>query len=230
MPHAICCRNPAAASLPAFKQLWYFLVGTITKASAPQKEATTTTPTIINRIFLSHKNYEREKERRLLKSTVQEHRLGKKMGIGMKAIAGGATMFTQSRGFRRHLGILGVDAMKPHPRDDGTKRWLRPKISRRQWKVARKQAILGGTYGNFDAEKGGWQPEWDEIVIKEPQILWPHKLHKRQRTRADRAKKIDDAMAAMPKKIEEYRKSVIARKPTPGFETTVKRLLRKQKG
>lgn len=143
-----------------------------------------------------------------------------------KLLRSGAVRLAQSNGFRRNAEKLGVDAFRPHPRDDGTKRWLRPALSRRQWKVARKTAIINGTFGTFSKENGGWLPEWDEV--REPQIVYPHKGHKRDRTRADRAKKIDQAMKDMPEKIQAYRDAVVARKPPPGIESLLKRLARRR--
>jgi len=133
---------------------------------------------------------------------------------------------TQTLGFRRRAATHGGEAFRPHPREDGTKRWLRPALSRRKWKVARKQALLNGTFGSFSEEAGGWLPEWDEV--KEPRILYPHKKHKRERTREARADKIDEAMEIMPDKIREYRDTVKARKPPPGIESLIKRLGRRR--
>mmetsp|Transcript_1658 Transcript_1658/g.2528 ORF Transcript_1658/g.2528 Transcript_1658/m.2528 type:complete len:152 (+) Transcript_1658:116-571(+) len=131
----------------------------------------------------------------------------------------------QLLGVRKRLRDHAINALRPQPRNDGTGRWLRPAISRRKWKVARKQAIVNGTYGTFDFEAGGWLPEWDEI--KEPKVLYPTKSKKSDRTRAERVERIDQAMKAMPEKIKEYRAAMQARKPPPGIETFIKRALTK---
>lgn len=134
----------------------------------------------------------------------------------------------QSASFRRHLARDGAEAFKAHKRIEefsARQRWWRPVVGLRKAKVARKQAIVNGTYGSFDEENGGWLPEWDHV--REPRILRPPKRHKRERTRAARAAKIVDKMKEMPAKIAAYRKEVVDRKPTPGIETTL-RLLSKR--
>lgn len=130
----------------------------------------------------------------------------------------------QSLGVRKRLAQHGADAMKAQLRsEDGPRqRWWRPIVSRRKAKVARKQAILNGTYGSFDLEAGGWLPEWDEV--SEPRILTPQKRHKRERSRAARALAIENSMSAMPGKIQAYKTEIERRKPPPGIETLIKRL------
>lgn len=131
----------------------------------------------------------------------------------------------QSAGIRKRLAQHGAEALKAQPRieEDATRqRWWRSQISGRQARVARKQAILSGTFGRFDEAQGGWLPEWD--IVKEPRILIPGKRHKRERTRAARAAAIEKNMREMPTKIEVYKKEIEARKPPPGIETLLKRL------
>lgn len=122
-------------------------------------------------------------------------------------------------GVIRRLARDGASALRPTK--EGVK-WRRPSISKRKANVMRKQAIIDGTYGSFDAEKGGWLPEWD--TVRAPQILRPMKEHRRDRTRADRAGVIRKNLEDMPAKIAAYRAEVKSRKPPPGIETLLKRL------
>ncbi|KAJ1462355.1 hypothetical protein M885DRAFT_430909 [Pelagophyceae sp. CCMP2097] len=122
------------------------------------------------------------------------------------------------------LARLGVQAMRPQPRLDGTKRWLRPAVSIRKQKVLRKYAVVTESFGTFSEENGGWLREWDAIPKAEA-IIRPNKLHKRGRTREDRALRIDKAMADMPQKIAAYRAAREAKKPKPGIEARIKRLI-----
>ena len=92
---------------------------------------------------------------------------------------------------------------------------------------ARKQALASGTFGTFDASRGGWLEAWDDVAA--PRVLAAPKLHKRERTRADRFASIEANLADMPKKIAAYRAAVDARKPPPGVESLMKRLTRRRK-
>ncbi|KAJ8599549.1 hypothetical protein CTAYLR_007112 [Chrysophaeum taylorii] len=131
----------------------------------------------------------------------------------------------QALGVRKRLETAGIEAFKPRPAGDNSVKWRRPLISRRKARVARKQAILNGTYGSFEFVKGGWLPEWDEILhVRAPIVLTPPKGHKRERTRADRAASIEKNLKEMPAKIQRYKKEVEKRKPPPGIETLLKRL------
>ena len=103
----------------------------------------------------------------------------------------------------------------------------RPLLSRRQAADARKQALASGTFGTFDASRGGWLEAWDDVAA--PRVLTAPKLHKRERTRADRFASIEANLADMPKKIAAYRAAVDARKPPPGVESLMKRLTRRRK-
>ena len=84
-----------------------------------------------------------------------------------------------------------------------------------------------GTFGTFDPEKGGWLREWDPV--RAPRVLIPPKGHKRDRTRAERFRNEEARLQDMPRLIEEHRKTVQARKPPPGVETLLKRLVRRRK-
>ena len=103
----------------------------------------------------------------------------------------------------------------------------RPLVSRREAAVARKEALRNGTFGTFDPEKGGWLREWDPV--RAPRVLIPPKGHKRDRTRAERFRNVEARLQDMPRLIEEHRKTVQARKPPPGVETLLKRLVRRRK-
>mmetsp|Transcript_18087 Transcript_18087/g.29264 ORF Transcript_18087/g.29264 Transcript_18087/m.29264 type:complete len:165 (-) Transcript_18087:76-570(-) len=53
----------------------------------------------------------------------------------------------------------GVEALRPQKVNE---KWRAPAISKRVAADLRKQAIRGGTYGQFDSTSGvGWDPAWD---------------------------------------------------------------------
>lgn len=124
----------------------------------------------------------------------------------------------QHAGVRKRLARDGVLALTPTKEG----KWRRPSISNRKANVARKQAIVAGTYGSFDPERGGWLPEWDKV--RSPQVLRPMREHKQDRTRPERAAVIRKNLKDMPAKIAAYRKEVKKRKPPPGIESLLKRL------
>ncbi|CAM9305749.1 unnamed protein product [Discosporangium mesarthrocarpum] len=94
------------------------------------------------------------------------------------------------------------------PKKSGEK-WLSPIVSRRVGNVLRKKAIREGTYGSVLYKEGkpigGWDPSWDVHPPPAPFVGRPPKLHKNQRTRAERADKITAKLAEQPRRIEELR-------------------------
>ena len=135
-----------------------------------------------------------------------------------------------SQGVIKKLAQHGAAALKPRkvPTAPGqVNPWRRPLVSRREAAVARKQALRDGTFGTFDPERGGWLREWDPV--RAPRVLIPPKGHKRDRTRAERFRNVEARLQDMPRLIEEHRKAVQARKPPPGVETLLKRLVRRRK-
>mmetsp|Transcript_14882 Transcript_14882/g.46196 ORF Transcript_14882/g.46196 Transcript_14882/m.46196 type:complete len:139 (-) Transcript_14882:34-450(-) len=137
---------------------------------------------------------------------------------------------SQAKGVIAKLARHGAAALKPRKvavAPGGLNPWRRPLISRREAAVARKQAKRAGLYGTFDPATGGWLEEWDPSP--EPRALRPPKAHKRERTRDERFQNIEQNLADMSGKIDAYRKTVQARKPTPGVETLIKRLTRRRK-
>jgi len=137
-------------------------------------------------------------------------------------------MSAQSASVIRKLAKHGAAALKPQRvGGPGANPWRRPLLSRRQAADARKQALASGTFGTFDASRGGWLEAWDDVAA--PRVLAAPKLHKRERTRADRFASVEANLADMPKKIAAYRAAVDARKPPPGVESLMKRLTRRRK-
>lgn len=137
-------------------------------------------------------------------------------------------MSFQSAAVIRKLARFGAEALKPQTVGGGGRNpWRRPLLSRRQAADARKAAIRAGTFGSFDEARGGWLEAWD--VVPEPRVLPAPKLHKRERTREERYASIEANLADMPKKIAAYRKTVADRKPPPGIESLMKRLVRRRK-
>eukprot|EP01039_Chlorochromonas_danica_P004331 gene4331-4752_t len=125
----------------------------------------------------------------------------------------------------RLLTQYGAAALKPTTENG---RYRGPLIPRRIAATFRKRCIIEGTYGQFVPNQGGWDPAWD----KERKIfmLDPYKGHKFERNRAERAKKIDVAMTAMPDKIKKYEQEVQDRKPNKrDFAYRFKKALEKSK-
>ncbi|KAF0717571.1 hypothetical protein DYB37_002079 [Aphanomyces astaci] len=95
-------------------------------------------------------------------------------------------------------------------------RWKNPMISLRQQATVKKVAIQNGTVGSWTPGQGGWLEAWD--TQKKHTVMRPPKGHANERREEDRVKKIQAAMATMPKKIEEHRAALIKAKPVKGLE------------
>ena len=124
----------------------------------------------------------------------------------------------------------GVDALKPTciavDEATGVRRWRKPAISRRVAAVLRKQA----------RESGDWDPAWDvELAMSATrgQGRFPHikvpKKTTRQRTREQRASKIEEKMEGMDDRIEEHLAKRQGDKPPTTFEAVYKRLVKVNK-
>jgi len=145
----------------------------------------------------------------------------------------------------RHLIKNGVEALKPQrietkPIAVGNQYiakpsktvWRRPVISKRVANDIRKQAIQDGSYGTFDTNTGlGWDPEWDlALYANQYKVtrfggIQPSKKTSRERTRAERAAKIQDNLETRLEKMEEYySQREESRVQEKGFEATFKRL------
>ncbi|KAL7567611.1 hypothetical protein ACA910_000207 [Epithemia clementina (nom. ined.)] len=145
---------------------------------------------------------------------------------------------TFHRAARKLLGYYGVLAMKPRlvQKDDGRELWRAPKVSRRRARVLRNEAIRNGTYGTFDKKAlTGWERSWDiEMAISKPRgegrfFIRPSKTTKRERTREQRALKIEKAMEGMDDRIEEFYAQRIANKPVKNFEYRYKSMIKRLK-
>ena len=137
-------------------------------------------------------------------------------------------------------GIESIDAGTPISpvNDDSFRRtWHKPKISRRKAHVLRKQAIREGTYGTFDGVNIGWDPAWDAEFLKPASSaptqgryrLTVPKQTSRQRTREQRAQKIERNMEGMDERIEAYHVAKHEAKPADTFENLHKKLMRVKK-
>lgn len=90
----------------------------------------------------------------------------------------------------------------------------------------RKRAIAEGTYGSFDATTGiGWDPAWDvNVAISAASTstgryrIRPSKKTKRERTREERAQKIEKNMEDMDEQIAQYYVDKAKKKPVKNFE------------
>mmetsp|Transcript_1026 Transcript_1026/g.2428 ORF Transcript_1026/g.2428 Transcript_1026/m.2428 type:complete len:159 (-) Transcript_1026:100-576(-) len=121
----------------------------------------------------------------------------------------------------RHLCEKGIEALKPQrvlsraARDGFVYRerevWRRPVISKRVANDLRKRALRDGTFGSFDTTTGvGWDPTWDFAVMRNQfqavryGRMQPKKKTKRERTREERALKIEEKLEDRLEKMEEY--------------------------
>ncbi|KAF0698955.1 Aste57867_10446 [Aphanomyces stellatus] len=95
-------------------------------------------------------------------------------------------------------------------------RWQKPMLSMRQQATIKKTAVRNGTAGTWTPGQGGWLAAWD--LPKKHTVMRPPKGHASERREEERVKKIQTAMAAMPKKIEEHRAALIKAKPLKGLE------------
>mmetsp|Transcript_53282 Transcript_53282/g.64238 ORF Transcript_53282/g.64238 Transcript_53282/m.64238 type:complete len:166 (-) Transcript_53282:84-581(-) len=110
----------------------------------------------------------------------------------------------------RKLCKFGESALKPQKVND---RWRPPLLNGRDAARVRKDALKTGTFGSFDANTGvGWDPAWDLIKPRKIKPLRAPKGHKRERTREDRAVKIEKLLEGADDKIEAYRKEFAERK------------------
>ena len=131
----------------------------------------------------------------------------------------------------RKLYEHGADALRPKKIVDPKvkrQRWMKPMVSKRIAKTLRKTAQRNGTYGTYDPETGiGWDPSWD-IDSGSRKINWmqirPPKETKRERTREERATKIEKLVEEANDKIAAYKIEQINKKPEPGIENLLKRL------
>lgn len=138
----------------------------------------------------------------------------------------------------RKLSQQGADALKPQlvvtssAMDE--RFWMPPAISKRKANVLRKQALAEGTYGSFDGTRG-WDPAWDvEMARSKSQgqgriRMRVPKSTTRQRTREQRAVKIERAMEGMDERIEQYYEDKQDAKPERTFENYYKQLMRVKK-
>ena len=155
-----------------------------------------------------------------------------------KAVAAGAPRF---RSALRKLEQHGAKALQPQftITEDltGEGRWRKPAVSKRVANVLRKQAIKDGTYGNFRGPAmGGWDPAWDVEMAKVKSRgqgrhgrLAPPKKANRQRTRQERAEKIEKKMEGMDERIEQHFLEKHANKPTKTFQNLYKSLMKVRK-
>ncbi|CAN0070273.1 unnamed protein product [Phaeothamnion confervicola] len=118
------------------------------------------------------------------------------------------------------LAEHGAAALQPRQGPNG--HLIQPLVSKRRAAEVRKEAMKAGTFGAFSAHQGGWRASWDET--RAPILRRPPRLHKNQRTRADRAAKIEAKLLEQPKLIAEHKKALQALKPETGFLALVKKL------
>ena len=116
--------------------------------------------------------------------------------------------------------------------------WRRPLLSKRVANTIRKQAIEEGTYGTFDVATGkGWDPVWDLTLYKSHYSairpapfgkLQPSKKTSRERSREQRAQKIETNLSNNRQAMEEYYvEKEQSRVQAQNFEARFKRMLGK---
>ena len=130
----------------------------------------------------------------------------------------------------RKLCQQGVEALKPKLIHNSNTRnpthWNPPAINKRRASVMRKKSIQEGTFGSFDATTGkGWDPAWDMELAKGNALkgtgryrLRPSKKTKRERTREQRAQKIEKNLEDMDEQIAQYYYEKSQDKPVKNFE------------
>lgn len=155
----------------------------------------------------------------------------------MASIRAAASATVRFRSAVRKLSKEGVEALRPQLVVAGEtledQYWQSPAISKRVANSLRKQAIREGSYGAFNVETGsGWDPQWDvELAKIKPKgggrinIRVPKKTG-RQRTREQRAQKVERNMDGMDEKIEQHYAAIHDAKPPRNFDTEYKKLMR----
>ncbi|CAB9512789.1 expressed unknown protein [Seminavis robusta] len=140
----------------------------------------------------------------------------------------------------RKLCQHGVEALKPQLIKNSNTRlsqhWNPPAIPKRSQSMLRKRAVREGTYGSFDATTGkGWDPAWDIELAKTGNgggngriRLRPNKKTSRDRTREQRAQKIEKTMEDMDEQIAQYYMDRKAEKPVKDFEWYFKKHTRRK--
>ena len=126
----------------------------------------------------------------------------------------------------RHLCEHGADALKGRKMGD---RWRKAMVSNRVAADLRKKAIREGTYGSFCRETGvGWDPIWDNPG-RLPNMRAPKGVEKAQKSREERAQKIEKKLETMDEQIEEHLNMLRNRKPEKNFENYYKKLMKSRK-
>lgn len=129
----------------------------------------------------------------------------------------------------RKLCNFGVEALKPQLIKNSSTRlashWNPPSIPKRKSRGMRRRALQEGTYGSFDATTGiGWDPQWDVELAKHGGggtgriRLRPNKKTSRERTREQRAQKIEKNLEDMDENIAQYHVDRSKQKPVKNFD------------
>ena len=151
----------------------------------------------------------------------------------------------------RHLCQHGENALRPqkvvadattsfhnHIAKAAREVWRRPLLSKRVANDLRKQAIKSGTYGQFDTTTGiGWNPEWD-LVLQDHRYqvtrfggMRPAKKTSRERSREDRATKLEENLEGRVEAIEQYyAEKEESKVEDKSFEARMKRMAKSSGG
>lgn len=147
----------------------------------------------------------------------------------------------------RHLCKLGDAALKPqkvvtdattsfnnHIAKPAREAWRRPVVSKRVANDLRKTALKQGTYGDFCSSTGiGWNPEWDLVLQQQRYEVTrfagtkPAKKTSRERSREDRALKLEANLEGRLEAIEQYyTEKEESRVEDKSFEARMKKMAR----
>ncbi|KAG7345912.1 hypothetical protein IV203_004979 [Nitzschia inconspicua] len=146
----------------------------------------------------------------------------------------------------RHLCQHGVEALTPTKKMSKAVTvgsyvakpsrvvWHRPLVSKRVGNDLRKEAIRQGTYGSFDSTTGvGWEPSWDLVLHSNRHQssrignIQPSKKTAKERSREDRALKLEENLAGQAQAMEDYyAEKEKAKVLDNSFEARYKRMMR----
>lgn len=112
--------------------------------------------------------------------------------------------------------------------------WRRSLLSKRVANTLRKQAIQDGTYGSFDGTTGvGWDPTWDLVLHSNRHEamrvgnIQPKKKTARERSREERANKIEQNLETRLETMDQYyTEKEASRVQEENFEARYKRMMR----
>ncbi|KAA0168919.1 hypothetical protein FNF27_01939 [Cafeteria roenbergensis] len=108
------------------------------------------------------------------------------------------------------------------PKKGASGAWQKPRVSSRRAARIRKEALLDGTFGSWDAETGkGWDPAWDKPRLST--VPPPPKGHKHDHRLGERLEKIQRALANQEQRVADFQKTRPAKRIRTGFRLVMKK-------